>query len=489
MAKKEINTTDSATQAVSNINSNFGELYDAVAPAESGGYGSSKFVGEPISSVSTPARMVVDMNTVRMISDLRKNQINVSEHYGHEPQMVIHGGKAYIVYRYHEKGGGEDNSSTLGDEGRPKVRMTIVTLGDAPTVEYKMVCTKGDTYTLNGDTVTVVDATAPNLVLLDTNNDNTIDTLRIVFSSDPNRMLLYRDYNISTGTFGNIGVCGIKKDSPYFIPASLANFKSEIENAGGTIQVHGQYAFIEDKYYIAIGNGISGKNGNIFTTQDFINFTWFAKPSIPAISENLGFMSEMAIYPWINSATSECCLYLAIRRGESATDLIVARMHIGRGYYQNRFFDSTPDAEHPNRHTPGEIAGYKLVPCRSSRPCFIAPAAKNDFLQTKGFENIYLVYDNVSQDYPIRSYTDVCFFKTNSMTDGNTRKVAQCLRLTYPAIVYNGGEYYVAYQGSGVDSQNNSQPHIYLSKFSPFSATFDKVVSVYNKLFDMFEPE
>ncbi len=472
--EKILDMTKSAAANEAAVNNKFEELGqggggitldDLKAQVTEGEYGASTIVGDNVEIPTTPARLIEDVNTIRMIKDMRDSVLNVSGDYGHEPQMLIHNGKAYIAYMYHEQGTDEGWGSS-DNNYKPKTRLSIVNLSTMAVEKSVMIAKVGDTYTEDGVTMTINTAGSPNIALIGN------DTIRVLFSGNVD--ILYRDYSISNDSLGSIGVCTITKDGTT-LSATLPHFKTLIENAGSTLQVHSQYAKVGNKYYISMGNGTSGKNGNIFTTEDFINYTWFAKPSIPAIGENLGLEFEIAVYPWFD-AWNYVSLYLAIRRSSGTGNMIVAKMHTGLKYVNNQFVEGDKAA--------GSIDGYKIIPCNSSRPCFFTPAGSVDFIDTKGQNNLFIAYDNKGQTYPYREYTDVCFLKKNTFADSTVRRISQCLRMTYPSIVYHDGYYYVAYQGY----TTGNQPHVLLSKFRPFSANWDKVIATLAKMLDTFEP-
>lgn len=500
--EKILDMTKSAAVNETAVNEKFEELSQqgggGVEPATivDGKYKTTTRVGENVDLPSTPARFITDYNSLRMMRDMADTRINVSVEYGHEPAMLIHNGKAYITYFYHPSGNGEGWDSPT-PENRPKSRLSIVNLSTNTIEKSEVYAEVGDTFTLNGETKTMTYAGSNNIVLIDNN------TIRLLFvagmSGSPSECVCHIDYNISAGTFGDVGVCYITKNGSQPVVATNVSFGEVIETGNNGLGVSCQYAHINDRYYIAIGNGISGKNGNIFTTTDFITFTWFASPSIPSASRELGlvvkvkdettneeveiawplgFEFEMAVYPWTD-AYGEVCLYLGIRTRSTIKKLIVAKMYTGLVYDNGQFVASDKAA--------GSIQdnyyGYKILPCNSNRPCFFAPAT-NDFLSTRAKSGIFLCYDNVAQPYPRREYSDICTIVQNTF-ESEVVKISQCLYMTYPSFVYHDGWYYVAYQGM---LSGDPQPHVFLSKFKPFTANFDKVVEVLNKVLDTFEP-
>ena len=132
----------------------------------------------------------------------------------------------------------------------------------------------------------------------------------------------------------------------------------------------------------------------------------------------------------------------------------------------------------------GVIELYAEIPVDQNRPHFFAPVAgANDAANAVKQGAIYLMYGCPGQEFNYREFMNVLAFSgNNSFVPSTMRVVAQGLRMTYTTISYYNGWYYVAYQGHG-------QPHVYLSKFKPFSANWDKVISALGRMFDIFEPK
>lgn len=480
MAQKTISKDQTATQAVSDINENFGELYESIGSATpSTAYGSS-ITGDSVNSKYDPSHLVTDFNTVRFIKQVKDNLFNLSGEFGHEPQMVFNDGKAYVVYQYHPTANSE--SQTGGDK---KVRLSIVNLEDMTVVGSPVVIAKKDDGPVsfhivnNGEeeevSATLYEATAPNIVIIG-------GVARIVFEAHINKLtgedsrrtiLCYRDYDLSDGTLGNIGVLTISKNN-VTEDATLELFHSLIENTGTTIQIHSQYAFVEDKYYVTIGNG-SGTNGNIFTTANFIDFDWLCALS----GTNLGFKFEMALYPCLDE--NNCCSILAaMRKDDNATDLILAIVATGRKYTSGGGFTNDGD------HAAGTTRAKFNVPCRSSRPCFFSPSPDTDFINIKKPSAIYLMYQSPLQSYDYRRFTNVCAtVYYNTLVESGLPLVAQGLTFIYPTILYYNGWYYMAYQGT----TTGSQQHILFSRFKPFEAKWNNVITTLNKILDAYMPE
>lgn len=483
MARKVIDKTKSATFNEGAINDNFEELYeseggitldDLKAQVTTGKYGSNINVGGNVDYPTLPSHLIEDVNTIRMIKDMKDSVLNVSGEYGHEANMVIHNGKAYIAYMYQAKGTGESWESSDPDQ-KPRTKLSIVNLSTMQVESTMLIAGEGSTYTLDGETRTINVCGSPNIAVI-----NGVVRVLLVDATGNAQCILYRDYNISTGTLGTLSVCYIS-NSATTKTATKAHFSEMFETSNGGFGVNGQYAKIGDTYYIAVVNGESGKNGHIFTTTDFITYTFWAKPSIPAIGENLGFEFEMAIYPWIDPQ-GHVLLYFAMRRSKTLKNMIVGTMYTGLLYY-NGLIDDTEREGHES-HTAGKVKDYKIVPCNSSRPCFFSKAGSVDFDDTRKQTTIYLAYDNVQQPYAYREITDITYLRQGTFEGSYVGRIAQCLTMTYPSIQYYDGYYYVAYQGH----TTGSQPHVLFSRFRPFSANWDKVIAGLSKMLDTFEP-
>lgn len=491
--EKILDMTKSAAVNETAVNEKFEELSQqggggGVEPATivNGKYESYEAVGDNLDVPSTPAKFIEDYNTLRLMKDIAGSRVNISGEYGHEPNMVYDNGYIYLAYMYQATGTAEGQANGLS-----KVRLAKINVSDMSIVGSQVIVAEaGDAITVGGASKTLNSAGSPNIAII----NGTIRIWIVAWLTDTDAragygnhpdVIAYRDYNTSLVAQTSLTVCEFINQNGDKYELTFNNYRSHLENAGDVIQAHCQYAHINDKYYIAILNGTSGNNGHIFTTTDFKTFTWFAKPEIPAASTALGLQDgklglqyEMAVYPWAN-AVGEVLLYLAIRLTPSLKKMVVAAMYTGLKYVNGQYVEDT-------NHTAGTIQnnyyGYKIIPCNSNRPCFFA-AASNDFASSSIAYTLFLSYDNVAQAYSKREYTDIICMRQSTF-ESNVLRKAQCLRMTYPSFLYIDGEYYVAYQGK----VSGSQPHVFLSKFRPFTANFDKVVEVLNKVLDTFEP-
>lgn len=514
MARKEIDKTKSATFNEGAINDNFKELYEGAGGGGGGGislddlkaevtegeYGTSVVIGESYKIESVPSRLIRDVNTIRFIKDVNDNKINVSINYGHEPNMVIHDGKAYIVYDYSETATGEvwnlpsgktlDTATDAELKRLLRTRLSIVNLATMQIISHVMIAQPKDVVNYEGDDHKIIACGNPNIAYMGNN------IMRITIDGAAG-CIAYRDYNISTGELGTITPCtftgSIRSTASSPVVLTLANYITHFVDNSTTIQMHSQYAKIGSKYYILIGSGDAGSICPIFTTEDFKTFTYWDKPHtrvktggtdnnpVYTRADMTGLGYEMALFPWRNNAgESKVRLVFAMRGTANAQPMKVGAISSGVNYSVSG--NSVTFSE--NGDEKGVIELYAEIPVDQNRPHFFAPVAgANDAANAVKQGAIYLMYGCPGQEFNYREFMNVLAFSgNNSFVPSTMRVVAQGLRMTYTTISYYNGWYYVAYQGHG-------QPHVYLSKFKPFSANWDKVISALGRMFDIFEPK
>ena len=341
----------------------------------------------------------------------------------------------------------------------------------------------GDTFQRDGETVTLVAPGNPNIVYVGNN------IMRITIDGAGGG-IAYRDYNIETGELGDIMPCtvsgaGIIKGVEGQVSLTLANYKEHYINSGNstTLQLHSQYAKINGVYYVLIGNGSAGTAATIFTTTDFKNFTFWACPNTSS-GDVEGLEYEMALFPYVYTGASpwKARLVLAMRRSHSNSTygkrLYVASISTGITY---QAYGSPANPWGTDDSVKGRVNNVVELPCDMSRPCFFTGIEDaHDFVNSMN-RPVYLLYNSPSQEYNYREFVNVCLLSApNSFVENNVRIVAQGQTMTYPSVVYSNGEYYVSYQSGG---------RVYLSKFKPFSASWDKVIPTLNKMLDIFMPE
>ncbi len=487
-----IDPTKSATQCAQDINENFDNMLSLDSlHSQSGTYSVDKTAGENIDLPTYPSHLLTDVNTIRLIKDVQDNAVNISGQYGHEPNMLIHDGYIYLAYMYQATGTGEGQAAGLS-----KVRLAKVSIETMAVVGEQLIIAEQDntfTYTDGGSSVTktIWSAGSPNVALVS-------GKIRIMFTAwltDTNNaavgygnhesVICYRDYTISDGSLSNITICTFTKDGTTY-PLTLTNFRAWVEGYGNVLQVHCQYAKFNanGKYYISIGNGTSGRNGNIFTTEDFATYDYWSSISIPQVGQTLGLQFEIAIFPFMNYGFSSdgvsygpnCLLYCAMRRQSENTMLLVA---LTTGYtYTNGSYVKN------NKLTEGSVDSWRTIPCASSRPCFFTTAdAVMENMRT--IEDLFLMYDAAGQVMAQRNYTSVAKMRKHTFANPTIGVIAQALRMTYPSIVYHDGEYYVSYQAY---IKTDNQPKVMLSKFRPQKLSLDDVIPTLAKMFDTFGP-
>lgn len=494
--KKDINMNQNAGTFTGNINDNFTELYAATDKAtEASIYGTSTTVGESYDAKTVPTKILKDINTVRFIKQIQDNKINLCgtpsgsiTNYGHEPNMVIINGTAYVVYDFSETANGEvwglpsnyaqlnETEKRAAERNLMRVRLSIIDLTTMEKTDH-IVAEFGDTFMRDGVTKTVGACGNPNIV----NVGNGI--VRITIDGCDGG-ICYRDYNTQTGEFGTLTQCtfngSVLSNAPNAIPLTLENYKTHFISNATTLQIHSQFAKIGSSYFAIIGGGNVGGICPIFKTDDFTHFEYYCKARIERWNsttqsynyEDLtGLGHEMALFPWIdNGSNSGAILFFAMRGTGNSQPMKVGRMRIGLGV------DGTSSKDTDRK---GAIDYILSIPCDQTRPCFfssVADANNYDNAKTRGV--VYLMYGCPEQEYNHRAFSNVLAFNDhNSVNKSTVRVIAHGQQMTYPTFAFHGGWQYVAYQMG---------KQVWLSKFKSFSASWSKVIPALNKILDIY---
>ena len=409
-------------------------------------------------------------NTCHISSQLTDQLTLCSGGYGHEPNMVKVGNTFYIAMTFVQGYSGEGYWNVSADYPKIKVIFTSVTVsGDTMTKGQELDCFKNGDEVLDKDGASkgyIYYASAPNIAIIDSN------TLRIITSGNvvPNAessagsvgYVFYRDYNIQTGTFGDVHICYMIKDGTTY-EFSKPNFVANIESGNNVgFGVHNQYAIHKSggarTFYINIG-GAPGKNGNIFKSTDFIEFTYWTRPVIESIGD-LGFEYEMALCSgYCNQAEKHegnQILYFALRRA-SRDSMIVGRINFNTGV----------------------VVDHIVIPDGGSRPFFFSTFTQGDTLPNTPY-SLYLMHLTDKADSRISS--NIEYFSHNGLDDAKVYRVCRCSIRNYPNIIYNNGYFYVVAQKSYNDHNN-----VTISKFTiPFD--WSKSVAAFMKMINTFEP-
>ena len=101
--------------------------------------------------------------------------------------------------------------------------------------------------------------------------------------SDAGWYQCYRDFDIDTRTFGDIGFCQIAHDggSEVFNTPNCSQYIQPIANTSLNTNLAGQYATVDGVHYLFVGCAEQWDNMPIVTTPDGITYTYWATPDLP----------------------------------------------------------------------------------------------------------------------------------------------------------------------------------------------------------------
>ena len=202
------------------------------------------------------------------------------------------------------------------------------------------------------------------------NIDN--QTLRITFTTrfaDGGHRMCYRDYDIATGTFGDIGLCKISDGTTihdFDIPGIRATC-GDFTVTNPQIYMATQYTIFNSEYYIALGLGNVYKDAPILKTTDFITFTHWATPVVDG--NNMQY--ECALIA-CQTTWGQDFLYSATRQykdayNEDSRRMLISRIALTDGSVIRSVW--VPDGNiRPFWHTKGETA-YLWHTLETNRSC------------------------------------------------------------------------------------------------------------------------
>lgn len=515
MAQKPVNKEQSATTAFGNIGDNFDELYGIVNELPS--FDTSKENGYNTNGVPLGADVMGNnfalgeilsaVNSVIMQKEIKSSKVrlpvtytqNGSEKfcYTHGSNLVVYNGKAYVTCFFNKTGADHFEYSVNGVIQDTRIAMFIfnlstwaiekVTVGGVQQ-DYQEVIKHSDA--VDGGLYIASGAGDP-IIFVKDGVVTIAATCRLSASADdsaPNGdyYMVYREYTISSGTWGTIKPCKFKASAnAEAVDMNATNFKSALgisswSNWFNMFAQYAEYQPTKDKdgnnlsvslpkeYYVCVASDTSLNNGVIVRTQDFHTFTYWM---IPEWTEKnpINLKYEMALFT-IDTTWGKALRCAARTAGET-------EMFIGTIDFDTYNTDGSVNQVGSTRTNGGEPnKQWRLIPDGGSRPCFM-PYHTNNSL----FSYLFHMTDIGSRS---RKWDAVEFMHSNTLVAASVSRIATPLWMTYPSIALttiNDEKWYVVsytYEGGGV----------YMSKFKPFK-TLDDVIPMLAKMIDAFEPE
>lgn len=235
--------------------------------------------------------------------------VRLGSHYAHCPSVCIKDGKAYIVCF--------QNTESAVDSYLLEGTSTELFVVDVATMEVLSQKTIAGHDYVAGDLTFTYGSGAAQGVLI---NDNILRCVFVAKLSDEKWHQCYRDFDITTETFGDIGFCQIVSDgvSYDFITENVSLYIQEIADITKNTNIVCQPAKVGDTWYVACGCADQWENMPILTTKDWINFEYWATPSVEGNKAKF----EMAI------ATDGNYLYTATRQIDTNDFLQLMKVNI-----------------------------------------------------------------------------------------------------------------------------------------------------------------
>lgn len=513
MARKTIDFINkSADDAATDINDNFKELYEG----QEGGGGNYHtnpesgydINGQPIGGAVLGnnfalGELLSAVNSVLLQKEVKDSKVQLSipyvdggvtrTHYTHGSNLVVWNGKAYVTCFFNRSSVDQFEYSAQHDT---RIAMFIfnlstwsvenVTVGGVQQ-GYQEVMKHGDA--VDGGLYIASGAGDP-IIFVKDGVVTIAATCRLSASADdsaPNGdyYMVYREYTISSGTWGNITPCKFKADAnTTAVDMNATNFKSALgisswSNWFNMFSQYAEYQPTKDKdgnnlsvslpkeYYVCVASDTSLKNGVIVRTQDFHTFTFWMTP-VWSEKNPINLKYEMALFT-IDTTWGKMLRCAA--RTASETELFVGTM----------LFDSYNNDGSIAR-VGGPIANdgesnkyWRMIPDGGSRPCFMPYP-----ISGRLYSYLFHMTDIGSR---ARRWSAVEYMHANTMVATHTSRVATSTEMTYPSIALttiSGEQWYIV--------SYTCQGRIYMGKFKPFKS-LDDVVPMMAKMFDTFGPE
>lgn len=366
-------------------------------------------------------------NSARIAGADLDTQIQIGSHYAHAPTMEIIGDTAYIAAF-------QNAVSTVDDFKLTTVELWRVDLANWTVLEQLNVASAG--LPCGSDTLSIGGGDPNILNIGDT-------TLRIVFTtqlSDGIYRICYRDYDVASGTLGEIGVCKISNgtDTYDFDINGIKSVCGAFAATNPTINMATQYATHNGEHYIGLGVDAVYPNIPILKTSDFITFTHWATPTVEGNAAHY----ECACVT-ITGAAGDKTLYTATRQtGQNADTLLIMAV---------RFADA-------------KVLKYTSIPSGNARPFWWI-----------GSDGAYLFHAN--QTPQIRETSSIARVNANAVEQVGT--VADTVAMIYPCAREYNGELVVAYM--------RKTRSLHLSRIPKLPLySFRDVIPILNKILDYF---
>lgn len=248
------------------------------------------------------ARLATAINSAQFVRENREYNIQLTDYFSHEGNIQIDAdGIAYVVHTSNEASGYDG-----ADDINLKIELAVVDLEAGTILSQHVVAKHGDAV---GDVTITSGLGAPNIALLDSG------IVRMIFSAQLAAggpwYSIYRDYDPTAGTLGNIGKCQLSVDGVAY-DLTTATINEHITAVPNTTKscVHHNSQWVRHTdgfYYLFVACDSYIKYGIIMRTLDFITFEEW---TIPEVSESITAEYEGQL------CILDGYMYLALRIGD-----------------------------------------------------------------------------------------------------------------------------------------------------------------------------
>lgn len=275
------------------------------------------------------------------------------------------------------------------------------------------------------------------------NIDNT--TLRITFTtqlSDGVHRLCYRDYTVSNGTLGPVGLCRIS-DATTTHDFNIEGVKAvcgDFSASNPIMNMSTQYATYNGEHYIGLGVDNVYPNIPILKTTDFITFTHWATPTVEG--NHAQYESALVV---VKQSNGVHLLYTATRQTYKNNPEKMLIMAV-----------SLDD---------GSVVRSTWIPDQRARPFWY-------YDESTGSAYLFHILNDQ------RATSTVTQITVNSFAESSIGSVADMFGMIYPSVVEHDGYMVVAYMRAY---------RTYIAKLPKLPIyTHNQVIPMINKFLDYF---
>lgn len=367
------------------------------AVATSGYYYNREIGGNP-SSDFIVGNAISLFNSVKYIDEVTATKLQLSTYFSHTPTIKKVGTKLYCIYEENKLNNYDAPWPDTASGASLTINLAIIDI-ETWTIDSNVVAIK------NGDSIGNLTINTgvgdPNMYVV---SDSVIRLTGSTHTSDDKWRIVYRDYNISTGEYSDIGKCNLVVNGTNyeFTTETVTDEITDIQWSG-MFYMGSQYATYNGYNYIIVGEETSLPTGVILRTADFITFEYWHTPSI----QNVNMKYEgVCGYMSVNSVPT---LFIAYRLA-IGTQMAICRINLS------------------NKNN---IGSPVFIEDTGSRSAWIYPSGRNLYLMHSHNTRYTIAIDNVN------------------IYDASIKNICQGYEATYPSVLRDDDDYYIGYRAVG----------------------------------------